>query len=160
MPRLFRVVVSCPRDVNPEADLVDTAAGRWNTLLRDLNYDMRVEVSRWKRDAWIGLHTTSTQAFIEEKLKIEQCDLLIGIFWRRFGENIVDGMTPTEHEIGIACDAFRENGRPQVLLYFRESGEQPNTVEESNQLLSVLQFKKPLVSGYKSNRFNWLPKSR
>ena len=145
MSKIFRVVLSSPGDVAAERNFVDDAARRLNLLLSGLNYDTHVVVMRWERDAWVGMDPEGTQKLIDKKLGIEESDLLIGIFWRRFGEKSVDDMAPTEHEVRLGYDAFLRNGHPQVLLYFRESGGQPS-IDEMQQLFSVLKFKEEFKS--------------
>jgi hypothetical protein len=49
-----------------------------------------LEVHRWETDSYPGFHPEGPQGLIDPILKIEDCDILIGIFWRRFGTPTTD----------------------------------------------------------------------
>ena len=79
---------------------------------------------------------------IDPILNIDDCDILIGIFWKRFGTPIKeDGKTGTEHEFYNAYEAWKKNGRPQIMLYFNQKEYFPKTSGESEQQTAVLKFK-------------------
>src|ERR1035441_6891329 len=89
-------------------------------VIRQINHStavdraIRLEVGRWETDAYPGFHLEGPQAICDEVLKIEDCDILVGIFWTRFGTPTVSGETGTEHEIAKAVAAWRQYNRPQV----------------------------------------------
>jgi hypothetical protein len=58
---------------------------------------------------------------IDDQLRIEECDILIGVFWKRFGTPVGDAESGTAHEIRRAIDTWNDRGTPQVMLYFREA---------------------------------------
>ncbi len=62
---------------------------------------------------------------IDPILKIEDCDILICIFWKRFGTITEDGKTGTEHEFYKAYEAWKQNKRPQIMLYFSQKKYSP-----------------------------------
>ena len=47
--------------------------------------NLLLELSRWETDAYPGFHAEGPQGLIDPILKIEDCDILLGIFWKRFG---------------------------------------------------------------------------
>ncbi|MFZ0513638.1 MAG: hypothetical protein WAM14_18675, partial [Candidatus Nitrosopolaris sp.] len=75
---------------------------------------------------------------------IEDCDILIGIFWKRFGTPTSDGKTGTEHEFHKAYEAWKKNKRPQIMLYFNQREYSPETSEETEQHTAVLKFKEKI----------------
>ena len=78
---------------------------------------------------------------IDLSLSIEDCDLLIGIFWKRFGTPTVDAKSGTEHEFRKAYEAWKRNNRPQLMIYFKEKPYWPKTSEEIYQLGLVFDFR-------------------
>jgi hypothetical protein len=82
--RILRVVVASPSDVKTERDIVPVVLEELN---RSLGADrgVRLEPVRWETDAYPGFHPAGPQGLIDPILKIEDCDILLGIFWKRFG---------------------------------------------------------------------------
>lgn len=79
---------------------------------------------------------------IDTILNIENCEILIGIFWKRLGTPIKQGgKTGTEHEFYKAYEAWKENGKPHIMLYFKTKQYFPKTSGESEQQTAVLKFK-------------------
>ena len=62
------------------------------------------------------------QRLIEKELQFEKCDIFIGILWKSLGDPKYDGKTLIEREIGLAEKAFKETGKPRVMLYFSVRG--------------------------------------
>ncbi|HTR67532.1 MAG TPA: tetratricopeptide repeat protein, partial [Terriglobales bacterium] len=138
--RILRVVVASPGDVAAEREAVVRAADEVN---RNQGRDrgVRLEVYRWETDAHPGLHAKGPQGLIDPILKIEDCDLLIGIFWKHFGTPTTDAQSGTEHEFRVAYNAWKQNGRPQVMVYFSEAPSSPKSRKEIDQWGRVLDFK-------------------
>jgi hypothetical protein len=100
---------------------------------------------RWETDSYPGFHINGPQGLIDSILKIEDCDILIGIFWKRFGTPTnEDGKTGTEHEFYKAYEEWNQNKRPQIMLYFNQKPHYPRTQEELQQHAAVLKFKENL----------------
>jgi len=57
---------------------------------------------------------------IDDQLRIEGCDILIGVFWKRFGTAVGDAESGTAHESRRAMETWKDKGTPEVMLYFRE----------------------------------------
>jgi hypothetical protein len=96
-----------------------------------------------------GLDEEGAQSWLNRVLRIEDIDLLIGIFWRRFGTPTERAGSGSEEEIRGAVKTWRENGyrKPQVMLYFSQKpAPPPATSAESNQLTRVLTFKEEFQS--------------
>jgi hypothetical protein len=90
---------------------------------------LSLEAVLWEIDAYPGFHADRPQNSV---LNIQNCDILIGIFWKRFGTPIKeDGRTATEHEISKAYEAWKQNGKPHILLYFNQVFEKYNLGDKS-----------------------------
>jgi hypothetical protein len=119
-------------------------------VIRQINHStavdraIRLEVGRWETDAYPGFHLEGPQAICDEVLKIEDCDILVGIFWTRFGTPTVSGETGTEHEIAKAVAAWRQYNRPQVMLFFNNKPPYLRTSSERRQWMQVAQYRENL----------------
>jgi len=139
---LVRIVVVSPSDVQAERDMVSEVADRLNNGV--LVPDLRVilEVDRWETESYPTFHLEGPQGHIDEILKIEDCDIVIGIFWARFGTTNADGRSNTEHELHNAQTAWEKHQRPHIMLYFSSRKMDPDV--DTDQLKAVQQFKKNL----------------
>ena len=82
---------------------------------------------------------------IDPILKIEDCDILICVFWKRFGTPIKkDGKTGTEHEFYKAYETWKQNEKPHIMLYFNQKEYFSRNAEEAKQQLYILEFKENL----------------
>jgi hypothetical protein len=75
-------------------------------------------------------------------LRIEDCDILIGIFGKRFGTPVNDAESGTEHEFRVAYASWKDKGQPHIQVYFNQKPYTPKTKEETDQWGHVLEFKK------------------
>jgi tetratricopeptide (TPR) repeat protein len=139
--RILRVVVASPSDVQPERDAVQAVADELNRgIAKDRG--LRLEVARWETDAYPGFHLDGPQGLIDPILRIEDCDILIGIFWKRFGTPTMGAKSGAEHEFRCAYEAWQKNQRPQIMVYFDGKAYAPKSKDETDQWGSVLDFKK------------------
>ena|GEM_PF-3083374 len=140
----LKVVLASPGDVEAERNCVGHVLDEVNRHVGKL-LRLRLELLRWETDAFPGFHAEGPQGLIDTVLHPEECDILIGIFWKRFGTTTKEGTTGTEHEILKAYAARRASGRPQLMLYFNEAPYSPKTKEETDQWGKVLDFKRKLA---------------
>lgn len=96
---------------------------------------------RWETDTHPGFHPEGPQGLIDRIMKVTDCDLLIGIFWKRFGTPTVDGKTGTEHEFNLAYESWQKEGTPQIFVYFNQKPYAPKSKAETEQWGKVLEFK-------------------
>ncbi len=158
-----KVVIVSPGDVQIERNSVLAVVG-------DLNAGLAAEIGiefkawRWEDDSRPGLHKMGPQGLIDDLMEIEDSDIVIGIFWTRFGTPVHDAKSGSEHELNRAKKSWDETGRPDVWVYFGEKllPSYPRGVEEIRQLSLVAEFKESfspdnpqwsngLRWGYKSN---------
>jgi hypothetical protein len=138
--KIIRVVLVSPSDVQAEWTCVGRAIEEVDRVrARPSGY--RLELYHWKTDAYPGWHREGPQGLIDPVLQIDNCDILIGIFWKRIGTVTQDGTTGTEHEVLKAFKASKQHGRPRLMIYFSETPYFPKSKEETEQQSKVLDFK-------------------
>lgn len=137
---VLRVFVASPGDVQVERDALEEVAEDLNrNIARSRN--IVIEISRWETDSYPGFHLDGPQAWIDQTTDIEDCDILIGIFWKRFGTPTPDAKSGTEHEFRKAYKSWKQNGHPHIMMYFNQSYYTLTSKEEAEQLGQVLEFK-------------------
>jgi hypothetical protein len=144
--KVFRVLIASPSDVIDERDIAVKTIQEWN----DLNSPERRIVMlplRWETHS-APEYGTRPQEVIN-RLVVDHCDLVIGIFWTRVG-------TPT----GVADSGTLEeiervaNQDKPVMLYFSQIRQDPNNIDIA-QLAKLRDFRqkvmpKALVESYSS----------
>jgi hypothetical protein len=95
----------------------------------------RLSVWRWETDARPGLHLEGPQGLIDERMQMDDADVVVGIFWKRFGTPTGDADSGTEHELRRAWEAWREQGRPDVMVYFCKRPATPQSNRASRYLI-------------------------
>jgi hypothetical protein len=139
-PRILRVVLASPGDVQLEREVLPSVIEEVNRGVA-IDRGLHLVLLRWETDAYPGFHSEGPQGLIDPILKISDCDLLIGIFWKRFGTPTADGKTGTEHEFNLAYEAWQEKGSPQIFVYFNEQSYRPKSKAETEQWGRVLEFR-------------------
>lgn len=138
--QILRIVLSSPGDVKKERQVMEEVIEELNCGIA-LDRNMLLELSRWETDAYPGFHAEGPQGLIDPILKIEDCDILLGIFWKRFGTPTKDALSGTEHEIRVAIRSWEQHKRPQIMIYFKEAEFIPRDREEWKQYDLVLKFR-------------------
>ncbi len=138
-PRIFRIVVASPGDVQPERDVLPSVIEELNRGVA-ADRGLHLVLARWETDTYPGFHLEGPQGLIDPILRITDCDLLIGIFWKRFGTPTEDGTTGTEHEFNLAYEAWQEKESPQIFIYFNQKAYTPKSKAEAEQWGQVLDF--------------------
>jgi site-specific recombinase XerD len=141
--RILRIVVASPNDVKDERNILAEVATELNRGIAK-DHALHIEISRWETDAFPSFHVEGAQGVIDSVLHIEDCDLLIGIFWKRFGTPTTDAKSGTEHEIRKAYEAWKRNQHPQLMIYFNKRPYAPESKVETEQWGQVLEFKREI----------------
>lgn len=136
---MLRLVVVSPNDVQKERNIVTDVVEYLNHGIAALQ-GFYLEVIRWETDSHPGFHSAGPQGLIDEILDIENSDIVIGIFWKRFGTPVLDANSGTEHELHRAWDAWKKSKRPQVMVYFCTKPYSPTSKNETDQWGAVLEF--------------------
>ena len=154
--QVLRLVVASPGDVAKERRLVSRVVDEVNRVTAE-ELGLIVKAILWETDAYPGFHVEGPQGLIDEVLGLDSCDLLVGIFWKRFGTPTTDAESGTEHEIMRAYKSWKEHKRPGIMLYFSRKPYSPQTEKELEQWSKVLTLRKSLPFeslwwGYKDPR--------
>ena len=136
---LLRIIVASPGDVQAERDALPAVLEELNRGIAAA-HGLRLELGRWETDAYPGFHPQGPQGLIDPILRIEDCDVLLGIFWKRFGTPTTEAGSGTEHEFLRAYAAWQQHGRPQIMVYFNQKAATPKTKAETDQWGQVLEF--------------------
>ncbi len=138
--QILKIVVASPGDVKAERETLEEVVAELNQgIVADRG--LRLELARWETDTHPGFHAEGPQGLIDPMLKIEDCDILIGIFWKRFGTPTKGAQSGTEYEIRMAHEAWKKTGSPQILVYFNQQSYTPQTPKEAEQWAKVLTFR-------------------
>lgn len=115
----IRVFISSPSDVRPERLIAERVVQR---LGREFLYHFQVEAILWEREP-----LTAGQHFQERITPPRQADIVVVVLWSRLGvplpadkyRGALSGqpVTGTEWEFEDALASYREQGRPDLLLY-------------------------------------------
>jgi hypothetical protein len=111
MVRMVTIFVASPGDVAAERQHVADVAAALNRTIAD-ERDVQFKVLGYKADARPRVHGKGPQGPIDEDLPVENCDIVIGILWKRIGTPIAEmgGETGTQHEIRTAIAARKQCG--------------------------------------------------
>src|SRR6266436_6334807 len=138
--KIVRIVVASPGDVQAEREVVSRVVEELNHSVGP-DRSLRLEVLRWETDAFPAFHLDGPQRLIDSVFGIENADVVLGIFWKRFGSPVYDANSGTEHELRLAYDAWKNKGKPQIMVYFNHSSYSPKSQNETDQWGKVLHFK-------------------
>jgi formylglycine-generating enzyme required for sulfatase activity len=140
MKKEIRIVVASPGDVQAERDALAHIIEELNDgVAADRN--VRLALSRWETDTYPGFHPEGPQGLVDAKLRIAECDIVIGIFWKRFGTPVKDADSGTEHEFRTAYESWKKTKRPHVMMYFNQTPHAPQSPDEAEQWVKVLKFR-------------------
>lgn len=136
-PHTIRIVFCGPGDVAKELNIAAEVVDQWNRDHFDsLNCGLRL--LNWKTDATPSMAERG-QAVINREL-IDAAELIVAVFWRRFG-------TPTGmHDSGTAEEVIRAMSRDKpVMLYFSDI-EAPMLEEDPEQEAKLLDFREKAMA--------------
>jgi hypothetical protein len=141
--RVVNVIAVSPGDVAAERKRLATVVDELNRgLAPELGFELRLW--RWETDASPGLHPQGPQGLIDEEMRMEQADVVVGIFWNRLGTPLPTAESGTAHELRRAWDHWKKTGWPQVFLYFCERRARLKTASEATQLLALFTFREAI----------------
>lgn len=141
--RLLRVFVASPSDVGDERRAVEPVITEINqTIGRRMG--LVLDLVRWETDVYPGVASGGPQTVINTQVAAEDCDIVIGIFWRRFGTPTAFAQSGSSYEIERACESALRRRRPHVMVYFSEQPASPKTIEEIDQWRKVVEFREKI----------------
>src|SRR5207237_77567 len=145
--RTYRILIASPSDVEDEREIAVKVIQEWNDLY---SYSRSVVLLplRWETHS-APEYGIRPQEIINRAV-VDQCDLLLGIFWTRIGSPTGIADSGTLEEIARVAKA----GKP-VMLYFSKVGADPDRLD-LDQLNKLKAFKtetypNALTESYKSH---------
>lgn len=134
------LLIASPSDVSEERDVVLRVVDELNLTWRS-NLGKSISIIRWETHAVPGTGSCS-QEVVNRGLG-EDYDVFLGIMWTRFGYPTLNAGSGTEEEFRIAHSNYLENGRPQILFYFKTEGVPLDKLDVS-EFSKVNEFKKQI----------------
>ncbi|MCI0697276.1 tetratricopeptide repeat protein [candidate division KSB1 bacterium] len=135
--RLLKIFIASPSDVRPEREKAREEIISLRLLAQKHGFDL--QPVGWEANATPGVGRP------QERINplVRECDLFIGILWRKFGAPTGEAEAGTLEEFNLARERFVKERAPEVMLYFREV--HPDFLEDAGpQLQKVLDFKKQI----------------
>jgi hypothetical protein len=117
----YRVLIASPSDLTEERQAATDAVNEWNALHAAAESVVLLPV-KWETHA-TPESGVRPQAAINRQL-VQQCDLLVGMFWTKIGTRSGVAESGTVEEI----DQFVAGGKP-ALLYFSGRPIDPNKID-------------------------------
>lgn len=140
--RVLKLIVASPGDVMPERKGLDKVVTELNKTVA-AHFGLHINVLRWEIDSYPAFHLEGPQGHIDQLFDIRHTDILVGIFWKRFGTPTHGVGSGTEHEFDVAYEAWKASGgkHPQLMIYFKKKPFSPSTTAETEQWGKVLEFR-------------------
>ena len=110
--KLFRVLLAAPLDVTEEQESVAELIDEWNVQHGD-TAEARIELMNWRTHAHPEAGKRA-QALINRQFA-DRADIVLAIFWRRFGSPTGKAASGTVEEIERA-----QRRRKKVMVYFSQ----------------------------------------
>ncbi|MDQ8758130.1 hypothetical protein RCO27_18035 [Sphingosinicella sp. LHD-64] len=126
------VMIASPGDVSEQRDDIRSIINNWNFINGYSKRTLLMSVG-WETHAAPEL-SGRAQGIINERL-LENCDLLVGVFWTKLGTPTGDFQSGTVEEISRHVDA----GKP-AMVYFSDAPVAPQSID-AEQYAKVQDFK-------------------
>lgn len=133
--KLYRVLIASPGDVADERAIVRKEIARWNAMHSEA-MKIVLHPTGWETDATPDLRERG-QAVINRQL-VDNCDLLIGVFWTRIGTPTPEAESGTVEEIERAVAEGK-----RCIVYFSDQPISPSIVNQQ-QSKRLQKYKKEL----------------
>jgi len=133
--RIFNIFVAAPGDILEERSVIESVIKDWNTH-RGRAAGARAEVVWWKNRARPRMGDRPQEIINVDVL--DNADIVVGIFWTRFGTPTGEADSGTEEEIRRSVAAGKD-----VLLYFCDRPVKPSDLD-SNQYARVQAFRQEI----------------
>lgn len=134
----IRVFISCPSDVEDEKNIVVQVCDSLSRMLK--NRKIGIKSIHWKKDIVPKITGDGGQKIIDEQLIESDYDIYIGILWKKFGQPMDNGLTPTESEFEDAFKLYKKENKPLITFFFKKKEFLPYSQYELEQYSKVLQF--------------------
>ena len=139
--RLLKIFIASPSDVKLEREKAREEIIGLQPVAQKLG--CMLEAVGWETHATPGMGRS--QELINSLVR--ECDLFIGILWRKFGVPTGEAESGTLEEFNLARERYTKERAPEIMLYFREV--HPDFLADpGQQLQKVLDFKQQVEDGH------------
>lgn len=149
--KIFRVLIASPGDIEDERNVVPEIINEWNAINASSSKVVLMPV-KWETHS-APLLGDRPQAIINKQL-VEDCDILVGIFWTRIGTNTGVSISGTAEEI----EQFVKLAKP-VMLYFSQAPVEPDKID-IGQFTVLKTFKEKMRIQGLTESYNGIPDFR
>lgn len=132
MIKVYDLLISCPSDISPYVSQLETAVNYFNNHY-GRNNKIGVRTVYWSKDVYSTMGKTP-QDIINHQI-VENSDMVVGVFWTRFGTPTDKFESGTEEEIEKMIEAGK-----QVFLYFLDKPIPPSSFDHE-QYSKISKFK-------------------
>jgi hypothetical protein len=150
----LKIFIASPSDVMDLREIAFEAVEEVNRILADTNQSAQLKVFGWEK---VYPDIGNPQNVILQQIPIDQCDIFVGILWRRFGSKPggnrpSDGrpyLSGTELEIDEAIRVRKrsKNDRPVIMLYRKtDKPTQEMSDDDVTQYSRVIEYFKQCAS--------------
>jgi len=133
--QVIRIFVAAPGDITDERTVIGDVVGNWNTH-RGTPSHLSAEVVWWRNRARPRMGVRPQEAINVDVL--DDADIVVGIFWTRFGTPTGVAESGTEEELRRSIKAGKN-----VLLYFCDRPVKPSEMD-AVQYAKVQAFKREI----------------
>ena len=116
---VFRIILSSPSDLDKERETVKRIIDEINETYKTA--PIALQLFMWETDVSPLTNMRPGQFRIDELFKIDDSDVLIGMFNKRIGSPVLGASSGTDHEIEIAIKSYINHGTPNIMLYFKKN---------------------------------------
>lgn len=134
---VYDLLISCPSDVSNYFEILEKEINRFNNLFGRFN-DIIVRTRFWKQDTYPEIDK-SPQEIINRQI-VNDSDMVLAVFWTRFGSPTENYGSGTEEEIERMISE-----KKQVFLYFLDKPINPSRLD-FNQYNKLNKFKEKYKS--------------
>jgi len=133
--RVIRIFIASPEDIQNERNLVRETIYEWNTI-NSFSRGIVLMPVGWETDS-VASYGASPQDEIN-RILLESCDLLIGIFWSKLG-------SPTDHYLSGTVEEIELHASKgkQIMLFFSTASIPQDHIDEE-QIDNLYAFKKSI----------------
>lgn len=131
----YSLLMSCPSDVQGALEHIEKAVSSFNRGFGQSN-GIRIDTRHWSKDAYANIvKGKSAQDELNDQI-VDDADMVVAVFWSRFGSPTKTYGSGTEEEI----ERMLDNGKP-VMLYFIDRP-LPMSLIDGEQITRIQEFKK------------------
>jgi hypothetical protein len=145
--RTYRILIASPSDVEEEREIAVRVIQEWNDLY---SYSRKIALLPLRWETHTAPEYGKRPQEVINRAIVDECDLLVGIFWTRIG-------SPTGAAESGTLEEIERVGKAQkpVMLYFSRVGIDPERIDlpqiEKLKLFKKKSYPKGLSESYKSH---------